>query len=189
MGDEYEYKPLKSDSAIRLLRIISHHRELLQCELLETPLAQAPAYEAVSYTWGSESTDHFVICDNKRLATTRNCEAALRYLQSHILSTYLWIDGVCIDQRNVDERNQQVEIMGEVYHRASRVVVWLGSGDADCDLAFKFLSSFAPIMGKKGVERDTMVMERMIELQGKFFHQLKCSGRVCLSNWFTYTLT
>ena len=36
------------------------------------------------------------------------------------------IDGVCIDQSSLQERNHQVCLMGEIYRRAYRVNVWLG---------------------------------------------------------------
>jgi hypothetical protein len=38
----------------------------------------------------------------------------------------LWIDALCIDQTNNEERNHQVAHMGSIYSRASRVVIWLG---------------------------------------------------------------
>ena len=38
----------------------------------------------------------------------------------------IWADGVCIDQGNLSERGHQVKMMGMVYARAQRVLVWLG---------------------------------------------------------------
>jgi hypothetical protein len=38
----------------------------------------------------------------------------------------LWIDGVCINQTDILERNRQVQLMGEIYSRASCVLIWLG---------------------------------------------------------------
>jgi hypothetical protein len=37
----------------------------------------------------------------------------------------LWIDAICINQADLDERKQQVQLMRDVYSGASRVVVWL----------------------------------------------------------------
>lgn len=39
---------------------------------------------------------------------------------------FLWIDAICIDQSRVEERNHQVAMMGKIYSRARRVLVWLG---------------------------------------------------------------
>jgi hypothetical protein len=53
----------------------------------------------------------------------------------------LWIDSICINQspEAIEERNQQVSLslMGEVYKRAKRVVVWLGESDAATNQAMK----------------------------------------------------
>jgi len=38
----------------------------------------------------------------------------------------LWIDAVCINQNDLAERQYQVGLMDSIYHRAERVLVWLG---------------------------------------------------------------
>lgn len=38
----------------------------------------------------------------------------------------MWIDAICVDQNNISERNQQVQLMSDIYSNASRVCVWLG---------------------------------------------------------------
>ncbi|KAI9869595.1 MAG: hypothetical protein M1830_005317, partial [Pleopsidium flavum] len=41
----------------------------------------------------------------------------------------IWVDQLCIDQSNVEERNHQVRLMGRIYGKAQNVVVWLGDED------------------------------------------------------------
>lgn len=41
----------------------------------------------------------------------------------------LWIDTICIDQQNADEKALQIPLMGEIYRRATEVTIWLGEGD------------------------------------------------------------
>jgi hypothetical protein len=44
----------------------------------------------------------------------------------------LWIDAICINQNDVQERAQQVQIMDRIYASARHVIAWLGeSVDAD----------------------------------------------------------
>ena len=43
---------------------------------------------------------------------------------------YIWIDAICINQADLEERSQQVKLMGVVYRMAKRVLVWLGHEDA-----------------------------------------------------------
>lgn len=59
---------------------------------------------------------------------TDNLAFALRYLRRLRRVRTLWIDALCIYQRNLIERAQQVLIKGEIYSRAHRVLVWLGRG-------------------------------------------------------------
>ncbi|KAF2491139.1 hypothetical protein BU16DRAFT_144507 [Lophium mytilinum] len=37
-----------------------------------------------------------------------------------------WIDAVCIDQKNNEEKSHQVKMMGSIYKRAQTVLIWLG---------------------------------------------------------------
>lgn len=39
---------------------------------------------------------------------------------------YLWIDGLCIDQSNIPERNHQVRFLDDTYHRAVEIIISLG---------------------------------------------------------------
>ncbi|KAH8744028.1 heterokaryon incompatibility protein-domain-containing protein, partial [Hyaloscypha sp. PMI_1271] len=41
----------------------------------------------------------------------------------------VWIDGLCIDQTNEDERSEQVKKMDRIYRGADRVISYLGSAD------------------------------------------------------------
>ncbi|KAH7396120.1 heterokaryon incompatibility protein-domain-containing protein, partial [Pyrenochaeta sp. MPI-SDFR-AT-0127] len=48
----------------------------------------------------------------------------------------LWVDAICINQTDNDERSKQVAIMGEIYNRAIKVFAWLGeaNGQSNCVL-------------------------------------------------------
>lgn len=49
-------------------------------------------------------------------------------------------DVVCINQTDLDERSQQVNLMGDVYRSASHVLAWLGESDEDASMAIDFLT-------------------------------------------------
>lgn len=38
----------------------------------------------------------------------------------------LWVDVICVNQSDLDERNAQVQLMREIYSNATRVIIWLG---------------------------------------------------------------
>ncbi|KAF2422415.1 HET-domain-containing protein [Tothia fuscella] len=54
-----------------------------------------------------------------------NLSKAIPFVSYHCTSGLLWIDQLCIDQRNIPERNQQVELMGAIYLACENCLVWL----------------------------------------------------------------
>jgi hypothetical protein len=42
------------------------------------------------------------------------------------LVSSLWIDALCIDQKDTTERNHQVQQMGEIFSKAEFVIAWMG---------------------------------------------------------------
>ena len=79
-------------------------------------------FEALSYTWGDASQHSALYCNGKILSITANLEKALRYLRYQTEPRTLWVDAVCINQADIEELNQQVALMRDVYTNASRVV-------------------------------------------------------------------
>ena len=41
----------------------------------------------------------------------------------------IWIDAVCINQKDTVERGEQVAVMGQVYEKTTRNLIWLGPSD------------------------------------------------------------
>jgi len=64
-------------------------------------------------------------------------------IRSHNPGIHLWIDAICINQGinqgDVEERNNQISIMGEIYRTAQEVYVWLGIGDDDTNYAIEHI--------------------------------------------------
>jgi hypothetical protein len=58
----------------------------------------------------------------------------------NVNSRLLWIDAICINQADFDERVAQIKIMRQIYQSASSVVVWLGDDDGDGGTAIELLS-------------------------------------------------
>ena len=57
---------------------------------------------------------------------TLNLFKALQHLRLDTAPRVLWVDAICIDQDNIPERDAQVQLMGNIYRTAGRVIVWLG---------------------------------------------------------------
>ncbi|KAK8131225.1 HET-domain-containing protein [Apiospora sp. TS-2023a] len=102
-------------------------------------------YEALSWNWGTESKDCGirVLGGNKhsqrRLAVSRELAMALKYLRHPKTDRILWIDALCINQTDHEERNHQVQMMSRIYNCAQQVCVWLGQDNDDSTVAISFI--------------------------------------------------
>lgn len=112
---------------IRLLRQAPSTSDGVPHLFIETySLEEAPKFSALSYTWGSPTLAQMVLCNGRRKHITANLYYALGRVFCWRDSIYLWADGLCINQEDILERNQQVRLMGEIYTQAERTVAYLG---------------------------------------------------------------
>jgi hypothetical protein len=74
--------------------------------------------------------------DNKVAA---NLFCALRDIQHATKELPLWADAICINQNDVEERNQQVSIMGSINAAAAYTIIYLGKSDEGSERAMKAL--------------------------------------------------
>ncbi|KAI0180955.1 heterokaryon incompatibility protein-domain-containing protein [Hypoxylon sp. FL1284] len=143
----YEPLPAKSIRVIKLLPAL-HTDDPLQCSIRTVSLSheRVEPYEALSYVWGERARLRLMYCDGARFLLAKNCYEALVNLRRKFVPRVLWIDAVCINQATDDEatkeRNTQVKMMGEVYLRARRVLIWLGPGNAATSTLFRYLPIF-----------------------------------------------
>jgi hypothetical protein len=126
---EFQYRPLPLNS-LRLLRPTSIRHDRLTFDISHHP-CEATAYTAVSYTWGNGEPTQSVFINGQKFKVRVNLWSCLYYLGQAALSrsvpwTYLWVDAICIDQNNDNERNAQVRLMDQIYRNAMVVSVWLG---------------------------------------------------------------
>jgi hypothetical protein len=84
-----------------------------------------PEYEALSHVGGSEANRKKILIDGQQLSVTFNLAEALDNLYASDHPRKLWVDAICINQKDVPERSQQVQNMTEIYTRARSVVVWI----------------------------------------------------------------
>ncbi|KAM0804431.1 heterokaryon incompatibility protein-domain-containing protein [Usnea florida] len=101
-------------------------------------LETAPAYEALSFTWGDYKKECSISCGSESIEITANLAAALLQLRSPDKARALWIDQICINQDDVEERNKQVALMRKIFSEAENVVIWLGEEGPDDEMAFGY---------------------------------------------------
>lgn len=137
----YQSIPRESNGfrIFELLPGVSASPAEIRGNLHEARLSNSPKYEALSYCWGDPTVKHSIQINGKPLPLTHNLYYALHHLRQPNESRYLWIDAICINQQDLDERSQQVGFMRQIYNQASHVVVWLGP-EADNSLVGMLLA-------------------------------------------------
>ena len=86
-------------------------------------------YAALSYVWGDENKIGTIVVNGRETQVTRNLEVALRALceRPDFEDRYrLWVDALCINQLDYEERELQVGKMRNIYGNAWAVIAWLG---------------------------------------------------------------
>jgi hypothetical protein len=117
----------------------------IRCSLSKEFPGDAPPYQALSYVWADECGNSQILVDGHPFEVTRNLELALKRIRQSTATVTLWVDAICIDQSNLAERNEQVKLMAEVYSTTERVIVWLGEGADDSDLAIDLIKAWAAL--------------------------------------------
>lgn len=137
----FQYGPLPNgQDYIRLINVRNWDEgNLLQCEVVEVAIWDAPPYEAISYTWGDPLQLSWVLVNGKRLRVRRNCEYVLRQSRWCGTERYIWVDAICINQSDVVERSAQVQLMGDIYKTAVRVLACIGPHADDSEYLMAFL--------------------------------------------------
>ncbi|KAF1916067.1 heterokaryon incompatibility protein-domain-containing protein [Ampelomyces quisqualis] len=126
----FAYTPLKARE-IRVLRPgneVNAHDWILESISLD---AEDLDYDALSYTWGLQNETYPITCNGRSMRVHHNLYSALPFLARRTgeLSTRpIWIDAVCINQKDEDEKRVQIRLMNILYRRAKQVWVWLGCG-------------------------------------------------------------
>lgn len=136
----YPYIPFNSErNEIRLLKYIGVSPNLASArlcfEVITYECPTGPSVEpfyAVSYSWGEKPEVAEIILDGHEVAVPYSSEVALRGLITAFQcgagdpSILIWIDAICINQRDIAEKEKQLPLMKWIYGFAHSVCVWLG---------------------------------------------------------------
>jgi hypothetical protein len=93
----------------------------IECDLLSGPLSGLD-FEALSYAWGVTLLPHTLCVNGYPFYVTYNLYTAFKKLRCSDRERLLWIDAMCINQHDNIEKSTQVQMMRDIYARASGVV-------------------------------------------------------------------
>lgn len=164
MDGPFQYTPLDlaptHDGSLHF-RVLEVHPassmidHIISCTLLESslrPLSMEDSledislkpqhlYHTISYAWGDASIKSQVRVNGQLLEVGRNSEQALKSIQLKHYSRIVWIDAICIDQTNLDEKAHQVAAMAELYRHGERNLVYLGEDNGSVASALSSIKS------------------------------------------------
>lgn len=154
MANNFRYVDLQKRQSCAFIRVLlldpaPNFEDALVGSLATENIIQGEhclTYEALSYTWGESPKHATLILQGNIFQIGANLDAALRRLRTTKSVRKLWVDAVCINQMNMEEKTEQIAMMGRIYGKAQQVLVWLGEADND-DMIFGFLSWASPHSG------------------------------------------
>jgi len=129
----YRYRRLNPDQ-FRVLNIIEFEPVLL-ARLTHHDDNVPTIYHALSYAWGDQPPTETIECDDQQIKVTRHLLEGLKSIYATTGISVIWVDAICINQEDDNEKASQVAKMHRIYREATSVVVWLGSSKDDSDLA------------------------------------------------------
>ncbi|KAK4960070.1 hypothetical protein LTR10_002961 [Elasticomyces elasticus] len=144
----FRYSPVEREGAIRLFTFLeSADNEIMIC--LDEYAFGTQAYTAVSYEWGKEEASKSItIVPPSRLNTLvgmsfmpvrKNCWVALQQLRRRDTGEHYWLDFVCINQDDDDEKSAEVQRMASIYRQANMTALCLGEHDQASQIVFELL--------------------------------------------------
>ncbi|KAI0475599.1 heterokaryon incompatibility protein-domain-containing protein [Xylariaceae sp. FL0804] len=140
----FHYRPLLPGE-IRLLCVEQDGQTTITARLEHVTIESTPAYWALSYAWGVMPQDQHIILDDSPLFVTRHLLDGLVRFRDTILksqseehggASLLWVDAICINQLDDDEKSVQIPMMGAIYSNCHSVLTWLGTASLGEQEAF-----------------------------------------------------
>ncbi|KAH8680633.1 heterokaryon incompatibility protein-domain-containing protein [Xylariales sp. PMI_506] len=162
MAKPYRYSFLSPAASTRILEIQPCYEQdgALRCHLRELNIESDPFFEALSYTWGKpEFTEQLIIDEEFEIKITPNLRDALLRFRSRLDVRRLWVDAVCINQQDDQDKAKQIPLMTQIYRRCSGVLVWLGN-DSDGLLSMDSINAHSRRIGYEDDDED---IQREIE--------------------------
>ncbi|KAM7184925.1 Heterokaryon incompatibility protein (HET) domain containing protein [Naviculisporaceae sp. PSN 640] len=151
---------------IRLLRIPRQHLFWghLRCTLITVSMDELPPFKALSYRWGfAKMTDQteLIFIDEKPLSIPSSAYQLLHACSSVFTDKLVWIDAICINQTDVEEKSRQLPLMKDIYSKAKKVIIWPGD-EWDSGMAMRIL---------KRALLASLLYEPSEEMLGEFFEK------------------
>lgn len=143
------YNSLPLSIPRKSIRVLDFHDDVpgsledaLRGHMRVVDLLDKPDFTALSYVWGAHhSPPHEICCDGFNVPITPNCRAALCALRQRFGPITIWVDSICINQQDDQEKASQISLMGNIYSLAATAYIWLGEETQGSEAAIDYLVS------------------------------------------------
>lgn len=153
------YSPLETPQTIRLIharRLSADGQIIIKMKHVSLDQTHCPHFTAISYVWGQKKLHpQNVVINGRTCQVLESIYPILALICDNPgvnKDAWFWIDYLCINQADDPERAAQVALMGTLYRRALRTLVWVGEDTADVRGAMELLKLFATGSFKRGQE-------------------------------------
>jgi hypothetical protein len=122
LSRKYKYKLITEPDGIRLIELhpLLDPSTVIRCSLVYTSISLYDNqdiychYTAISYVWGNPEKIKAILVDGRSLKITANLFSALKDLRHQTMPLLLWVDGICINQKDNEEKGMQIRLMGQI---------------------------------------------------------------------------
>lgn len=128
-NSQFPYLPLSSPGEIRLITISAgQFDDPLMCTISHRNLElyNTFEYETISYCWGDAAQRKVIALNSHNISVPSSSAAALRCVRLCHSERTVWLDAICINQNDIEERSRQVAMMGAIYRNGARNLIYLG---------------------------------------------------------------
>ncbi|KAH7039857.1 heterokaryon incompatibility protein-domain-containing protein [Microdochium trichocladiopsis] len=129
------------DGQIRLLELCpsATPSDPVECNILFTPISEAPDYEILSIASDSALATLPITLNGSSLEVSPAVWDALHRVRQSDRPRLLWIKAVCVDHDNEAELLSHAQLYEAIYRRATKALAWLGAADKNSQLVFQHL--------------------------------------------------
>jgi Heterokaryon incompatibility protein (HET) len=121
-------------------------------------------YIALSYSWGPPVFPYKIEINGISTSITVNLYAFLQHFRHASKQRHLWIDALCINQLDSDEKSVQVQKMFEIYRNAELVIVWLGEHGRHTKWLMNYLSTVSQLLANPNPNKSfTLHKEHLVQ--------------------------
>ncbi|TRX90921.1 hypothetical protein FHL15_008126 [Xylaria flabelliformis] len=131
LAPHFAFLPIDSSRGqIRLLQLAPGRvGEPVRCSYQIASVDEHVPYQTLSYVWGAMEGNKTIVVEGTQADLTDNLFDALTRIRHETEPRHLWVDALCINQQDGEEKTAQVNMMHRIYANCMQCNMWMGRID------------------------------------------------------------